>query len=125
MSSELLRGIVETRYDRNVFIRDLDQWGRWFGYVTDCAGQRLPEQGAIVTFTPDPHYPRGPRAVDVVEVQAPAADVHRRCADCGNTFTLTANDRAWFAVKRYTPPMRCKACRLARRAGAPATAGVT
>ncbi len=112
-----MRGIVENQFASNAFIRDLDQWERWYAHVHDCVDD-LPEPGAIVTFTPDRDFPRGLRAVAVVVVKAPAPDEDRVCVACGDTFTLTANDQAWFRTKRYPRPSRCKYCRAARRSGA-------
>ena len=40
-----------------------------------------------------------------------------QCADCGATFTFTAEEQEFFAAKGYTnEPKRCSACREARRA---------
>jgi DNA-directed RNA polymerase subunit RPC12/RpoP len=38
------------------------------------------------------------------------------CRDCGATFTFTAGEQAFFAEKQFTSPIRCKACRQARKA---------
>ena len=39
------------------------------------------------------------------------------CADCGQEFTFTASEQAFYAEKGFTDsPKRCKACRTARKA---------
>ena len=39
------------------------------------------------------------------------------CADCGQEFTFTASEQAFYAEKGFTDaPKRCKACRQARKA---------
>ena len=39
------------------------------------------------------------------------------CADCGQEFTFTASEQAFYAEKGFTdPPKRCKPCRTARKA---------
>jgi len=39
-----------------------------------------------------------------------------QCADCGNTFTFSAEDQEFFASKGYTnEPKRCAPCRQARK----------
>ena len=38
------------------------------------------------------------------------------CADCGNSFTFSAEDQEFFQSKGYTnEPKRCPSCRQARR----------
>ena len=40
-----------------------------------------------------------------------------QCADCGKTFTFTANEQEFYASKGYTnEPKRCPECRQARKA---------
>ena len=39
------------------------------------------------------------------------------CADCGQEFTFTASEQAFYAEKGFTDaPKRCKPCRQARKA---------
>ena len=39
------------------------------------------------------------------------------CADCGSTFTFSAEEQEFFASKGYTnDPKRCPSCRQARKA---------
>jgi len=39
------------------------------------------------------------------------------CADCGQEFTFTASEQAFYAEKGFTDsPKRCKTCRQARKA---------
>ncbi|MBE9513607.1 MAG: zinc-ribbon domain containing protein [Dehalococcoidia bacterium] len=45
------------------------------------------------------------------------ADKNLQCAECGATFTFTAEEQEFYASKGYTnEPKRCPACREARRA---------
>ena len=44
-------------------------------------------------------------------------DRELQCADCGVTFTFTANEQEFFAGKGFTnDPKRCPDCRAARKA---------
>lgn len=113
-----MRAIVEKVFEQNAFVRDLDEWERWYLHIYDCQDGTLPEQGSIVTFTPDRDFPRGLRAVDVVVVAAPAPDAHKRCVDCGDTFTLAPGEQAWYRTKGYPRPSRCKPCREQRKGAA-------
>lgn len=38
------------------------------------------------------------------------------CQDCGQSFTFSAEDQEFFATKGYSEPLRCPACRQARKA---------
>jgi len=40
-----------------------------------------------------------------------------QCADCGTTFSFTAEEQEFFASKGYTnEPRRCRSCRQAKKA---------
>ena len=42
------------------------------------------------------------------------------CKDCGNEFVITAGEQEFYAERGFTnEPKRCKACRDAKRGGAP------
>jgi CxxC-x17-CxxC domain-containing protein len=44
-------------------------------------------------------------------------DKNLQCADCGSSFTFSAEEQELFAVKGYTnEPKRCPSCRQAKRA---------
>jgi len=46
------------------------------------------------------------------------------CADCGQEFTFTASEQAFYAEKGFTDaPKRCKPCRQARKAQRNAASG--
>jgi len=38
------------------------------------------------------------------------------CAECGQTFTFSADDQRYHLEKGYTEPKRCPTCRQSRRA---------
>ncbi|MGH2535476.1 MAG: CxxC-x17-CxxC domain-containing protein [Thermomicrobiales bacterium] len=38
------------------------------------------------------------------------------CRDCGEAFTFTAGEQAFFQERGFTQPQRCPACRSARKA---------
>ncbi len=38
------------------------------------------------------------------------------CQDCGAEYTFSADDQEFFALKGYSDPKRCPACRQARKA---------
>jgi len=38
------------------------------------------------------------------------------CRDCRTDFLFTAGEQSFFAERQFTPPTRCKACRMARKA---------
>jgi CxxC-x17-CxxC domain-containing protein len=43
-------------------------------------------------------------------------DKSLQCADCGTTFTFSAEEQEFFATKGYTnEPKRCPSCRQARK----------
>ena len=47
-----------------------------------------------------------------------------QCADCGATFNFSAEEQEFFQSKGYTnEPKRCPACRQARKAERPGSAG--
>ena len=44
-----------------------------------------------------------------------AGDMQLTCSDCGQEFTFTAADQAFFSERGYSTPKRCKNCRQARK----------
>ena len=42
-------------------------------------------------------------------------DLQLTCSDCGQDFTFTADDQAFFRERGYSAPKRCKACRQAKK----------
>ena len=38
------------------------------------------------------------------------------CRDCGQTFTFTEGEQAFYAERGYSEPQRCPSCRAARKA---------
>ena len=45
-------------------------------------------------------------------------DITLTCKECGNEFTFTAGEQAFYAEKGFqNKPKMCKACRQAKRAG--------
>src|SRR5580698_5803514 len=42
-------------------------------------------------------------------------DLQLTCSDCGQEFTFTADDQAFFRERGYSAPKRCKACRQAKK----------
>lgn len=38
-----------------------------------------------------------------------------KCADCGNTFSITEEEKKWYEDKGFALPKRCKKCRRDRR----------
>lgn len=38
------------------------------------------------------------------------------CKDCNNEFVFTAGEQEFYAEKGFSKPVRCKACRDARKA---------
>ena len=45
------------------------------------------------------------------------------CRDCGQQFTFTAGEQAFYAERGFSPPMRCPACRSKRKADRNASGG--
>ncbi len=37
------------------------------------------------------------------------------CKDCGQEFTFTEKEQAFYESKNFAEPVRCKACRAARK----------
>jgi CxxC-x17-CxxC domain-containing protein len=44
-----------------------------------------------------------------------AGDMQLTCSDCGQDFTFTAADQAFFQERGYSTPKRCKTCRQAKK----------
>jgi CxxC-x17-CxxC domain-containing protein len=44
-----------------------------------------------------------------------AGDIQLTCSDCGQDFTFTAADQAFFQERGYSTPKRCKPCRIAKK----------
>ncbi len=44
-----------------------------------------------------------------------AGDIQLTCSDCGQDFTFTAADQAFFQERGYSTPKRCKPCRTAKK----------
>jgi CxxC-x17-CxxC domain-containing protein len=44
-----------------------------------------------------------------------AGDISLTCSDCGQDFTFTAADQAFFQERGYSTPKRCKNCRQAKK----------
>ena len=44
-----------------------------------------------------------------------AGDIQLQCSDCGQDFTFTAADQAFFQERGYSTPKRCKTCRQAKK----------
>ena len=44
-----------------------------------------------------------------------AEDILLTCSDCGQDFTFSAADQAFFQERGYSTPKRCKACRQAKK----------
>jgi hypothetical protein len=49
------------------------------------------------------------------EVPNIANDVQVTCCDCERVFTVCQGEIAWYTEKGWSPPVRCKSCREARR----------
>ncbi|MBX6359662.1 CxxC-x17-CxxC domain-containing protein [Pseudacidobacterium ailaaui] len=44
-----------------------------------------------------------------------AGDLQLTCSDCGQEFTFTEADQAFFQERGYSTPKRCKPCRQAKK----------
>lgn len=44
-----------------------------------------------------------------------AGDIQLTCSDCGQDFTFTAADQAFFHERGFSTPKRCKPCRMAKK----------
>jgi CxxC-x17-CxxC domain-containing protein len=44
-----------------------------------------------------------------------AGDLQLICSDCGQEFTFTSADQAFFQERGYSAPKRCKPCRQSRK----------
>jgi len=42
-------------------------------------------------------------------------DLRLTCSDCGQEFTFSNDDQAFFRERGYSTPKRCKACRQAKK----------
>lgn len=44
------------------------------------------------------------------------ADINLKCRDCGDDFDFPEKDQEFYQEKGYLPPVRCKACRIKKKA---------
>ena len=44
-----------------------------------------------------------------------AGDMQITCSDCGQEFTFSAADQAFFQERGFSTPKRCKPCRMAKK----------
>ena len=44
-----------------------------------------------------------------------SGDMQLTCSDCGQEFTFTSDDQAFFQERGYSVPKRCKSCRQAKK----------
>jgi CxxC-x17-CxxC domain-containing protein len=44
-----------------------------------------------------------------------AGDIQLQCSDCGQEFSFTAADQAFFSERGFSTPKRCKSCRMAKK----------
>ena len=44
-----------------------------------------------------------------------AEDLQLTCSDCGQEFSFSSEDQAFFRERGYSTPKRCKACRQAKK----------
>ena len=42
-------------------------------------------------------------------------DMQLTCSDCGQEFTFSSDDQAFFQERGYSTPKRCKSCRQAKK----------
>lgn len=49
------------------------------------------------------------------ELNASAISITTKCRDCGNEFTIEADEAKWYEEKGYALPHRCSECRKKRR----------
>ena len=42
-------------------------------------------------------------------------DLQLTCSDCGQEFTFSSEDQAFFQERGYSAPKRCKTCRQAKK----------
>lgn len=42
-------------------------------------------------------------------------NIQIKCQDCGEEFTFTINDQKFYEEKGFTPPKRCRNCRIMRK----------
>lgn len=43
------------------------------------------------------------------------SDIIKKCKDCGEEFTITADEKKWFEGKGFKLPERCGGCRKRRK----------
>jgi CxxC-x17-CxxC domain-containing protein len=53
---------------------------------------------------------------DAVEGSGGMSDRTLTCRDCGQAFTFTAGEQAFYAERGFSEPQRCPSCRAARKA---------
>jgi CxxC-x17-CxxC domain-containing protein len=58
----------------------------------------------------------GPWSITAREVFGEVSDRTITCRDCGEAFTFTAGEQAFYAERGYSEPQRCANCRAERKA---------
>ena len=43
-------------------------------------------------------------------------DQQLQCIDCNTSFVFTVSEQEFFKLQNFTPPKRCKNCRMKRKA---------
>src|ERR687891_1080309 len=74
--------------------------------LTSCSAETVPEVHYSLRAVED-HGERG---------FGELTDRTITCRDCGEAFTFTAGEQAFYAERGYSEPQRCPSCRSARKA---------
>ena len=60
-------------------------------------------------------HPKGGLGCTISTRRHMAGDIQLTCSDCGQEFTFTSADQAFFQERGYSTPKRCKNCRQAKK----------
>jgi hypothetical protein len=70
----------------------------------------------LKTLMPPATQPKEKRRVEPTTAVADGEDQVLRCNDCGQDFTWSAGEQAYYRERGFDQPRRCKPCRQAKKA---------
>src|SRR6187431_2169785 len=100
--------------DRSCYIENSDDSlrARSSGSTVGFPTCLVPPETSLVFF----FFVRSRGDVDAAEGSGGMSDRTLTCRDCGQAFTFTAGEQAFYAERGFSEPQRCPSCRSARKA---------
>lgn len=96
--------------ERSSRIRQRSRWAWGFGPVCDASpATKIANKGAVRRGMSQQCQPTSNGKGFMTE------DLLMTCNDCGQEFTFSSEDQAFFQERGYSAPKRCKTCRQAKK----------